>query len=201
MSTIATAKRELVAYVWERFERYREGRRPFEARWNEAYHNTLGEYAPAVQGQWRASEQSGSRVFVRITRQRVREACRKIEPAMRNIRFDLVSLDDAPRCDTLAIKSEIERILAMARVGDRLTEMSWDAAWSGTGIVRVPVLAESHSTAFGRDPESGLWASTPISESYPAVETVPIWSFYPDPDAPDIEQAEGVIQFHRLHPH
>ncbi|PLX39823.1 MAG: hypothetical protein C0608_10820, partial [Deltaproteobacteria bacterium] len=80
----------LVEFVKDRFRRYGEGRAPHEKRWEEAYYNTLGEYSPAVQGQWRRREASGSRIFVRITRQKVRQACRHLEPALRTIKFSLV---------------------------------------------------------------------------------------------------------------
>ncbi len=193
--------RELVAYVAKRFERYSEGRRPFEKRWEEAYYNTIGEYPPGMQGRLRKGEAAGSKVFVRLTRQRVREASRRIEPVLRSVKFDLVSLDGGDRNGLAQMKEEIKRILAMAKVGDHLASMAWDAAWSGTGIVRVPVLAESASVAYGVDPASGLWSSVPVREDHPGVETVPIWCFYPDPDAPSIEEGEGVIQMHRLYSH
>ncbi|PLX46187.1 MAG: hypothetical protein C0609_01245 [Deltaproteobacteria bacterium] len=193
-------KHRLVEFVKERFRRYREGRAPHEKRWEEAYYNTLGEYSPQVQGQWRRRETSGSRIFVRITRQKVRQACRHLEPALRSIKFSLVG-DEGDREALSALKREIERALSLTRVSDQLVDLVWDAAWSGTGILRVPILGEVEEPNYTYDEVSGLWSPEAVPSNYPGVENVSLWNFYPDPESPSIEEAEGVIELHRLHPH
>ncbi|TAL17062.1 hypothetical protein EPN96_06695 [bacterium] len=191
---------ELAGYVLERFERYKEGRKPFEERWEEAYYNTIGEYSPSVQGQWRGREATGSKLFVRLTRHKVRTASRHLEPALRQLRFDLRGEAGDERALS-ELKAEIERILSFARAADHLVDMAWEGAWSGTGILRVPVLAERAETVFEIDSATKLWTASAEKRPYPAVRNVPLWNFYPDPDSGNVEEGEGVIELHRLYPH
>ncbi len=190
----------LAAYLWERFERYREGRKPFEERWEEAYYNTLGEYSPSVQGQWRGREASGSRIFVRITRHKVRQAVRHLEPVLRELRFDLLGGAGDEKALS-AMKGEVRRVLELGRCADRLCDMLWDGAWSGTGILRAPVLAHGAEALYVSGGEGGGWDAACAKIPYPAVENVSIWNFYPDPDALGVEDGEGVIEMHRVYPH
>ncbi|PLX43204.1 MAG: hypothetical protein C0608_00055, partial [Deltaproteobacteria bacterium] len=132
--------------------------------------------------------------------QKVRQACRHLEPALRTIKFSLVG-EEGDRDALSAVKSEIECALSRTKVSDQLVDLVWDAAWSGTGILRVPILGEVEEPNYKYDEVSGLWTPEATPSYYPGVENVSLWNFYPDPEAPSIDEAEGVIELHRLHPH
>lgn len=63
----------------------------------------------------------------------------------------------------------------------------------GTGIIKGP---------FAFDKESPKWDEngkyTPVVKTVPRVEHVSFWHFFPDPDAINMDDAEYVIQRHRL---
>jgi len=69
----------------------------------------------------------------------------------------------------------------------------FDMALFGTGILKGPFAYDREYPKWNEDGEY-----TPEFKTIPKIETVSIWNFYPDPDAKSVEEAEYVIERHRM---
>jgi hypothetical protein len=74
-----------------------------------------------------------------------------------------------------------------------LRSSAFEMALFGTGIMKGP---------FATDKEYANWNDEgeydPIFKTVPQVEHVSVWNFYPDPDANNMEEAQFVIQRHKM---
>ena len=74
-----------------------------------------------------------------------------------------------------------------------LRSSAFEMALFGTGIMKGP---------FATDKEYPNWNESgeydPMFKTVPQVEHVSVWSFYPDPDANNMEEAQFVIQRHKM---
>jgi len=66
----------------------------------------------------------------------------------------------------------------------------------GTGIIKGPFNA--HKTLNNWEIEDGKRVYKPIDKLIPRIEAVSLWNFYPDPEALVIDDAEWVIERHKL---
>jgi len=73
----------------------------------------------------------------------------------------------------------------------------FESALLGTGVIKGPLNMYKRIHQWERD-ESGERTYQPYEKIVPRIEHVSIWDFYPDPSATDIEDAEFVIQRHRM---
>jgi len=74
-----------------------------------------------------------------------------------------------------------------------LRSSAFEMALFGTGIMKGP---------FAADKEYPNWTDEgeydPLFKTVPQVEHVSVWNFYPDPDANNMEEAQYVIQRHKM---
>ena len=75
----------------------------------------------------------------------------------------------------------------------QLRHVAFEAALFGTGIMKGPFAVDKEYPNW--DEEGGY---KPTIKTRPMTEHVSIWDFYPDPDADSMDDAEYVIQRHKL---
>ena len=73
----------------------------------------------------------------------------------------------------------------------------FESALFGTGIIKGPLNYNKSVHKWTRD-EEGNRNYTPYEKTMPRIEAVSVWDFHPDPSAISIEDAEYVIQRHRM---
>jgi hypothetical protein len=86
--------------------------------------------------------------------------------------------------------------------------MAFEMALFGTGIIKGPFAIEkeyprwtqaadqTEATPDDAAPTQGTY--DPIIKTVPKVTSVSVWNFYPDPDASQYPECEGVIERHKL---
>lgn len=74
----------------------------------------------------------------------------------------------------------------------------FESALLGTGIVKGPFNFYKRLHKWERNPSTGERRYTPEEEVVPRVEHVSLWDFHPDPSATSLEDAEYVIERHRM---
>lgn len=83
--------------------------------------------------------------------------------------------------------------LEESHASKHLRSASFEMSLFGTGVLKGP---------FAHDKEYPKWSAEgeyePVFETIPKVEYVSIWDFYPDPAARSMDEAEFIIQRHRL---
>ena len=78
-----------------------------------------------------------------------------------------------------------------------LRSAAFEMALFGTGVLKGPFAVDKESPNWEKD-EEGTVMYSPIITTVPKLEFVSVWNFYPDPDAKNMEQAEFVVQRHKL---
>ena len=78
-----------------------------------------------------------------------------------------------------------------------LRSATFEMALFGTGVLKGPFAVDKESPNWEED-EEGNVQYNPIISTVPKLEFVSVWNFYPDPDAKNMEQAEYIVQRHKL---
>ena len=96
----------------------------------------------------------------------------------------------------IAAKSMEKKIvdqLQESNANKHLRHTAFEMALFGTGIMKGP---------FAMDKEYPNWDETgeynPVFKTVPQVSHVSVWDFYPDPDSTNMDQAQYVIQRHKM---
>ncbi len=91
------------------------------------------------------------------------------------------------------MEKKIHDQLEESRANKHLRAAAFECALFGTGIMKGP---------FAVDKEYPRWADdgayTPLIKTVPMVSSVSVWNFYPDPDANNMDEAEYVIERHKM---
>ena len=74
-----------------------------------------------------------------------------------------------------------------------LRAAAFECSLFGTGIMKGPFAVDKE---YPRWDEDGTY--NPIIKTVPMVSSVSVWNFYPDPDANNMEEAEFVIERHKM---
>ncbi len=74
-----------------------------------------------------------------------------------------------------------------------LRSSAFECALFGTGIVKGPLAIDKEYPKWG---EGGRY--TPTIKTVPTLNHVSIWNFYPDPDATNMDDAEYVVERHKM---
>lgn len=101
--------------------------------------------------------------------------------------------DDAAKKMEKRILDQLEESSASKHLRSAAFEMSL----FGTGVLKGPFAVDKEYPNWEED-EEGKVSYNPKITTVPKLEFVSIWNFYPDPDAKNMEQAEYVIQRHKL---
>ena len=91
------------------------------------------------------------------------------------------------------MEKKIHDQLEESHAKKHLRAAAFECSLFGTGIMKGP---------FAVDKEYPRWDDTgkydPLIKTVPMVSSVSIWNFYPDPDANSMEEAEYVIERHKM---
>ena len=74
-----------------------------------------------------------------------------------------------------------------------LRNSSFEMALFGTGVMKGPFAADKEYPNWNDDGEY-----EPVFKTVPQVEHVSVWNFYPDPDANNMDEAQYVIERHKM---
>ena len=92
-----------------------------------------------------------------------------------------------------AMEKQIIDQLQESNANKHLRSTAFEMALFGTGVMKGP---------FAIDKEYPNWSDegeyNPIFKTIPQVNHVSVWNFYPDPDSTNIEQAQYVIERHKM---
>ncbi len=105
--------------------------------------------------------------------------------------------------------------LEESEASKHLRNMAFEMALFGTGIVKGPFAVDKEypkwtqaaPDAQNTDQADGLTAApnqgdyTPVIKTVPKVTSVSVWDFYPDPDAHNMGECEGVVERHKFSTH
>ena len=70
---------------------------------------------------------------------------------------------------------------------------AFESALFGTGIMKGPFAVDKEYPNWGEDGEY-----SPVFKTIPQTSSVSIWNFYPDPDAHTMEEAEYIVERHKM---
>ena len=101
--------------------------------------------------------------------------------------------EDAAKRMEKRILDQLEESSASKHLRSAAFEMSL----FGTGVLKGPFAVDKEYPNWEED-EDGKVVYNPSITTVPKLEFVSVWNFYPDPDAKNMEQAEYVIQRHKL---
>ncbi|MAJ81602.1 MAG: hypothetical protein CMF41_01655 [Legionellales bacterium] len=91
------------------------------------------------------------------------------------------------------MQQRIHDQLDESEASKHLRNVAFEMALFGTGIIKGPFAFDKEHPAWNKDGEY-----EPRMETIPRVEHVSIWDLYPDPEARSMNDAEYIIQRHRL---
>ena len=92
------------------------------------------------------------------------------------------------------MQKKIQDQLDESSASKHLRSTSFEMALFGTGVMKGPFAVDKEYPSW--DDETGEYS--PTFKTIPQVSHVSVWNFYPDPDANSIEEAQYVIERHKL---
>lgn len=206
------------------FTQFAMGRKPYEEKWMECWWNFIGQYNPNLKLQTTEGQQNRSRVFVRLTQQKVRAAAAKIMDTLgTEVPFKLVPLNDNPQTEydlakiASAQKDIIRNQFKKIDLRDTFDTAIIEMAVYGTGILKGPVVTEEITEGLEENVRTALGMQVPMwkipFKNYPRwrraymktqtknVCSVPIWDFYTDNNADTAEKSIGCMEKHPYTPY
>ena len=91
------------------------------------------------------------------------------------------------------MEKKIHDQLEESNAKKQLRSAAFEAALFGTGIMKGPFAVDKEYPNWD---EEGMY--TPLFKTVPQTSHVSIWNFYPDPDASNMDEAEYVIERHKM---
>lgn len=91
------------------------------------------------------------------------------------------------------MEKKIHDQLDEAGASKQLRATAFEMALFGTGIMKGPFAVDKEYPKWGDDGEY-----TPKFKTIPVTQNVSVWNFYPDPDAVNMEEAEWVVERHKM---
>ena len=91
------------------------------------------------------------------------------------------------------MEKKIHDQLEESNAKKQLRSAAFEAALFGTGIMKGPFAVDKEYPNWDEDGEYN-----PIFKTIPQVNNVSVWNFYPDPDSTNINQAQYVIERHKM---
>ena len=91
------------------------------------------------------------------------------------------------------MQKKIHDQLEESGANKNLRSSAFEMALFGTGIMKGPFAADKEYPNWGDDGNYD-----PMFKTVPQVNHVSVWNFYPDPDANNIEEAQYVIERHKM---
>lgn len=91
------------------------------------------------------------------------------------------------------MEKKIQDQLDESGASKHLRSSAFECALFGTGILKGPMALDKE---YPRWDEKGKYV--PLKKVVPTVSHVSVWNFYPDPDAANMDQAEYVVERHKM---
>ena len=91
------------------------------------------------------------------------------------------------------MEKKIHDQLEESNAKKQLRSAAFEAALFGTGIMKGPFAVDKEYPNWDED---GIYS--PLFKTVPQTSNVSIWNFYPDPDANNMDEAEYVIERHKM---
>lgn len=91
------------------------------------------------------------------------------------------------------MEKKIQDQLEETGASKHLRSSAFECALFGTGILKGPMALDKEYPSWD---EQGKY--TPIKKLVPTLSHVSVWNFYPDPDAANMDQAEYVVERHKM---
>lgn len=91
------------------------------------------------------------------------------------------------------MEKKIQDQLEESGASKHLRSSAFECALFGTGILKGPMALDKEYPNWGED---GKYS--PTIKVVPTISHVSIWNFYPDPDAANMDQAEYIIERHKM---
>lgn len=206
------------------FTQFAESRRPYEQVWKECWWNFLGQYNPEKRLQSNEGEKGRSRIFFRLTPQKVRAAQAKImESIGMEIPFNIVPLFDNPQTEynmeviSSSQKDIIRNQYKKINLRDKFDTEILLMCIYGTGILKGPIISEKIVPSVEENIIKVMGVDVPMwkipFKQYPRwkrvyrreylkeVESVSIWDFYTDVNVDTAEESIGNIEKHLYSPY
>ena len=92
------------------------------------------------------------------------------------------------------MQKKIQDQLDESSASKHLRSTAFEMALFGTGVMKGPFAVDKEYPSW--DDETGEYS--PTFKTIPQVSHVSVWNFYPDPDANNIEEAQYVVERHKL---
>ncbi len=92
-----------------------------------------------------------------------------------------------------AMEKQIIDQLQESNANKHLRSTAFEMALFGTGVMKGPFAIDKEYPNWGDDGEY-----SPIFKTIPQVNHVSVWNFFPDPDSTNIDQAQYVIERHKM---
>ena len=91
------------------------------------------------------------------------------------------------------MENKIHDQLEESGASKQLRSLAFEMALFGTGIMKGPFATDKEYPNWNNDGEYD-----PLVKTVPSTSHVSIWNFYPDPDAANMDEAEFVIERHKM---
>ena len=92
------------------------------------------------------------------------------------------------------MEKKIQDQLEESGASKHLRSSAFECSLFGTGIIKGPMAYDKEYPKW--DEDTGKYA--PLIKTVPALSHVSVWNFYPDPDAANMDQAEYVVERHKM---
>jgi len=91
------------------------------------------------------------------------------------------------------MQKKIHDQLEESSASKHLRSTAFEMALFGTGVMKGPFAVDKEYPNWGEDGEYN-----PVIKTIPQVSHVSVWNFYPDPDATNMDEAQFVIERHKM---
>jgi len=91
------------------------------------------------------------------------------------------------------MEKKIQDQLEESGASKHLRASAFECALFGTGVLKGPMALDKE---YPKWDDKGVY--TPVTKLVPTISHVSIWNFYPDPDAANMDQAEYVVERHKM---
>lgn len=91
------------------------------------------------------------------------------------------------------MEKKIQDQLEESGASKHLRSSAFECSLFGTGIVKGPMALDKEYPSWD---DKGKY--NPLSKTVPTLSHVSVWNFYPDPDAANMDQAEYVVERHKM---
>jgi hypothetical protein len=131
-------------------------------------------------------------------RERLSGSAKTLEPVMDKVKPGPAKTPSSPQifpAEIAAKKMEkkIHDQLEESHAKKHLRAAALECALFGTGIMKGPFAVDKEYPSWSEDGEY-----SPVYKTIPQTTSVSIWNFYPDPDAATMEEAEYVVERHKM---